>query len=112
MKKVEAIVRPEKVNEVLDGLYVNGFKSVTIYEVQGRGKQGGLVEFFRGKGYKIDFIPKIKIEIFVNDQDLDKVVDIILEKAYTGAIGDGKIFVSDVQEIIRIRTRERGSTAV
>jgi len=112
MKKVEAIIRPEKLEDVVDGLSKAGFNSLTFYDVKGRGKQGGLVELFRGKAYKIEFIEKVKIEIAVSDSDVEKVIQIITDKAFTGNIGDGKIFVSDIVEVVRIRTKERGDKAL
>jgi len=112
MKKVEAIIRPEKLEDVVDGLSKAGFKSLTFYDVEGRGKQGGLVELFRGKAYKIEFIEKVKIEIAVSDSDVEKVIQVITDKAFTGNIGDGKIFVSDIVEVVRIRTKERGEKAL
>jgi nitrogen regulatory protein P-II 1 len=112
MKKIEAIIRPFKLDEVKEALIEEGIHGLTISEVRGYGRQKGHTETYRGSEYQIEFIPKIKIEIVVNDVLLDKVIDAILRTAKTGQVGDGKIFISDVQEVIRIRTEESGSQAL
>lgn len=112
MKKIEAIIRPFKLDEVKEALVEEGIKGLTISEVRGYGRQKGHTETYRGSEYQIEFIPKIKIEIVVDDALLDKVIDAILRTAKTGQVGDGKIFISDVQDVIRIRTEESGSQAL
>jgi len=112
MKKIEAIIRPFKLDEVKEALVEEGIRGLTISEVRGYGRQKGHTETYRGSEYQIEFIPKIKIEIVVDDALLDKVIDAILRTAKTGQVGDGKIFISDVQEVIRIRTEESGSQAL
>jgi nitrogen regulatory protein PII len=112
MKKIEAIIRPFKLDEVKEALVEEGIRGLTISEVRGYGRQKGHTETYRGSEYQIEFIPKIKIEIVVDDILLDKVIDAILRTAKTGQVGDGKIFISDVQEVIRIRTEESGSQAL
>lgn len=112
MKKIEAIIRPFKLDEVKEALVEEGIRGLTISEVRGYGRQKGHTETYRGSEYQIEFIPKIKIEIVVDDLLLDKVIDAILRTAKTGQVGDGKIFISDVQEVIRIRTEESGSQAL
>jgi nitrogen regulatory protein P-II 1 len=112
MKKIEAIIKPFKLDEVKDALNALGVQGMTVTEVKGYGRQKGHVELYRGAEYDISFIPKVKIEIVVADSMVDKVVSTIEEKAKTGKIGDGKIFISELKEIIRIRTGERGDTAI
>lgn len=112
MKKIEAIIKPFKLDEVKDALNEMGIQGMTVTEVKGFGRQKGHVELYRGAEYDIAFIPKVKLEIVVIDSVADKVVSMILEKAATGKIGDGKIFVYDIEEAIRIRTGERGESAV
>jgi nitrogen regulatory protein P-II 1 len=112
MKKIEAIIRPFKLDEVKEALVEEGIKGLTISEVRGYGRQKGHTETYRGSEYQIEFIPKIKIEIVVDDALLDKVLDAILRTAKTGQVGDGKIFISDVKDVIRIRTEESGSQAL
>ena len=112
MKKIEAIIRPFKLDEVKEALIEEGIHGLTISEVRGYGRQKGHTETYRGSEYQIEFIPKIKIEIVVNDVLLDKVVDAILRTAKTGQVGDGKIFRSDIQDVIRIRTEESGKEAL
>jgi nitrogen regulatory protein P-II 1 len=112
MKKIEAIIRPFKLDEVKEALVEEGIHGLTISEVRGYGRQKGHTETYRGSEYQIEFIPKIKIEIVVDDALLDKVIDAILRTAKTGQVGDGKIFISEVQEVIRIRTEESGSQAL
>lgn len=112
MKKIEAIIRPFKLDEVKEALVEEGIKGLTISEVRGYGRQKGHTETYRGSEYQIEFIPKIKIEIVVDDSILEKVVDAILRTAKTGQVGDGKIFIYDVEDIIRIRTEESGNQAL
>lgn len=112
MKKVEAIIKPFKLDEVKDALNEIGVQGMTVTEVKGFGRQKGHVELYRGAEYDIAFIPKVKIEVVVSDGMVDKVVSTVLEKAKTGKIGDGKIFVSTLEQIIRIRTGETGDSAI
>jgi nitrogen regulatory protein PII len=112
MKKIEAIIRPFKLDEVKEALLDFGIKGMTISEVRGYGRQKGHTETFRGSEYHIEFIPKIKIEVIVADDKVDKVIDSIIKTAKTGQVGDGKIFIYDVQEVIRIRTEESGPDAL
>ena len=112
MKKVEAIIKPFKLDEVKDGLASIGVKGLTISEVKGFGRQKGHTELYRGAEYEIDFLPKIKLDIIVSDDMVTKVVDAIIESAKTGKIGDGKIFILPMEEVIRIRTGERGEDAL
>ncbi|MBW1778975.1 MAG: P-II family nitrogen regulator [Deltaproteobacteria bacterium] len=112
MKKIEAIIKPFKLDDVKEALNEIGIKGMTISEVKGYGRQKGHKEIYRGAEYVVDFIPKIKIEIVVDDQVAGQVVDKIREAANTGKIGDGKIFVYAVEEAIRVRTGERGTDAV
>jgi nitrogen regulatory protein PII len=112
MKKIEAIIKPFKLDDVKDALNAIGIQGMTVTEVKGFGRQKGHVELYRGAEYDITFIPKVKIEVVVADSIADKVLSTIQEKAKTGKIGDGKIFISKIDEIIRIRTGERGETAI
>jgi nitrogen regulatory protein P-II 1 len=112
MKKVEAIIKPFKLDEVKESLHAIGIQGLTVTEVKGFGRQKGHTELYRGAEYVVDFLPKIKLEIVVSDEMVDKVIQAIVESANTGRIGDGKIFVLAVEEAIRIRTGERGSGAV
>ncbi len=112
MKKIEAIIKPFKLDEVKDALNGIGIQGMTVSEVKGFGRQKGHVELYRGAEYDISFIPKVKIEIVTADSIADKVVSTIMEKAKSGKIGDGKIFISKLEETIRIRTGERGDTAI
>ena len=112
MKKIEAVIKPFKLDEVKDALNALGVQGMTVTEVKGFGRQKGHVELYRGAEYDITFIPKVKIEIVVADSLAEKVVATILDKAKTGKIGDGKIFITKIEEIIRIRTGERGETAI
>jgi len=112
MKKLEAIVRANKLDAVIDGLETVGYPGVTITDVKGHGKQKGLEQHWRGNAYTIRFIPKVKIEVVVMDEDVGRTVDIIMRKARTGAIGDGKVFVTEVADAIRVRTGETGDRAI
>ena len=112
MKKVEAIIKPFKLDEVKDALSKFGIYGMTVTEVKGFGRQKGHVEVYRGTEYEVTFIPKIKIDVVVPDAIIDKVITTILEKAKTGNIGDGKIFIYSLEDVIRIRTGERGEAAI
>ncbi len=112
MRKIEAIIKPFKLDEVKEALHGIGIQGMTVTEVKGFGRQKGHTELYRGAEYVVDFLPKIKIEIAVSDEMTDKTVQAIVEAANTGRIGDGKIFVLPVEEAIRIRTGERGGDAV
>ena len=112
MKKIDAIIKPFKLDEVKNALHDIGVQGMTVTEVKGFGRQKGIVEVYRGAEYHIQFIPKVKLEIVVNDDIVEQVVQIIQEKAQTGEIGDGKIFISQIEETIRIRTGERGEGAI
>ena len=112
MKKIEAIVKPFKLDEVKEALQGVGIQGMTVTEVKGFGRQKGHTELYRGAEYVVDFLPKIKIELVVSDELADKAVQANVEAANTGRIGDGKIFVIDIEEAIRIRTGERGPDAV
>ena len=112
MKKIEAIIKPFKLDEVKDELNNLGVLGLTVLEVKGYGRQRGHTELYRGAEYAIDFLPKIKIEIIVQDDLAEEVIDTIKKKAHTGKIGDGKIFISNIDEVIRIRTGESGKEAI
>ena len=112
MNKIEAIIKPFKLDEVKEALAEIGIQGMTVSEVKGFGRQKGQTEVFRGSEYTVDFVPKIKLEIVVADEALDRVVKVIQETAKTGKIGDGKIFISKLEEIVRIRTGARGETAI
>ncbi|MCI5131246.1 MAG: P-II family nitrogen regulator [Candidatus Electrothrix sp. EH2] len=112
MKKVEVIIKPFKLDAVKAALNEIGIKGMTISEVKGYGRQKGHTEIYRGAEYKIDFLPKIKMEIIIKADMADKVVDVVIEAARTGKIGDGKIFVLPVEKVIRVRTGETNSEAV
>jgi nitrogen regulatory protein P-II 1 len=112
MKKIEAIIKPFKLDDVKEGLAEIGIKGMTISEVKGFGRQRGHTEVYRGAEYEVDFVPKLKLEIIVDAEIGPRVIEVIEEKAKTGAIGDGKIFVSTLDEAIRIRTGERGKDAI
>ncbi len=112
MKKIEAIVKPFKVDEVKDALSQIGIQGMTITEVKGFGRQKGHKEVYRGAEYVVDFVPKVKMEIVVQDEMVDRAVETIIKSAKTGKIGDGKIFVYSIDEVIRIRTGEKGKDAV
>ncbi|OVE81010.1 transcriptional regulator [bacterium K02(2017)] len=112
MKKVEAIIKPFKLDEVKEAISELGIKGMTVSEVKGFGRQKGHTELYRGAEYVVDFLPKIKIELVVKDEDTPKVLEAIQSKAQTGRIGDGKIFVTPIEEIIRIRTGESGENAI
>ena len=112
MKKIEAIIKPYKLDEVRDRLTEIHCQGMTVTEVKGFGRQKGHTETYRGAEYVVDFLPKVKIEIVVADEDLAKVIEAITKAAKTGKIGDGKVFVTHIEEAVRIRTEERGAAAV
>jgi len=112
MKKIEAIIKPFKLDEVKDALNAIGVQGMTVTEVKGFGRQKGHVELYRGAEYEVSFIPKVKIEAVVADSIAEKVLATIIEKAKTGKIGDGKIFVTNIEDVIRIRTGEKGEIAI
>lgn len=112
MKKIEAIIRPFKLDEVKETLIEIGIAGITVSEVKGFGRQKGHTEMYRGSEYQIDFLPKIKIEVVVTDQMLDRAIDAIVDTAQTGQVGDGKIFVTDIVDVVRIRTKESGEQAL
>jgi nitrogen regulatory protein P-II 1 len=112
MKKIEAIIRPHKLDEVREALLEAGFRGMTILEVKGVGRQKGHTEVYRGSEYQVDFLPKIKLELVVTDSRLDDALSIILKVAKTGQVGDGKIFVLPAEEVIRVRTEESGEEAL
>lgn len=112
MKKIEAIIRPEKLEKLIEKLEELGYSGVTVSDVEGHGRQKGVKEIFRGREYDIKFIPKRKVEIVVKDDMSEKIIDAIVQVASTGQVGDGKIFVSPVEDVIRVRTRERGASAI
>jgi nitrogen regulatory protein P-II 1 len=112
MKKILAIIRPDKMEDVKQALEGIGCLGLTIKEVRGRGRQLGITESYRGHDYKVDMLPKTEIEIVTSEEDLENIVETIIRTAQTGDIGDGKIFISSVEEVIRIRTGERGEKAI
>jgi nitrogen regulatory protein P-II 1 len=112
MKKVEAIIRHYKLDDVKRALTERGIAGMTITEVRGFGRQKGHTETYRGTEYKVDFVPKIKIEVVIPDSKLQMVLDSIVEAAQTGQVGDGKMFVTDLADVVRIRTRESGENAI
>lgn len=112
MKKIEAIIRVEKLDEVREALEKLGYPGITVIRVEGHGRQKGLTEQFRGREFKVDLLPKIKLEIVAHDSDVNKIMSCICQTAKTGEIGDGKIFVSSVEDAQRIRTQERGDIAI
>ena len=112
MKKIEAIIKPFKLEEVKEALTEAGIHGMTVSEVKGFGRQKGHTEIYRGSEYTVDFLPKVKLEIVVEGEDADSVVDTVVKAASTGKIGDGKVFVSSVEEAVRIRTGEKGADAI
>ncbi|MBI2338934.1 MAG: P-II family nitrogen regulator [Deltaproteobacteria bacterium] len=112
MKKVEAIIKPFKLDEVKEALTSLGVKGMTVTEVKGFGRQKGHTELYRGAEYVVDFLPKIKLEVIVKDDEVKKIIETIQKTAHTGSIGDGKIFVLSVEGIVRIRTGEAGEAAI
>jgi nitrogen regulatory protein P-II 1 len=112
MKKIEAIIKPFKLDEVKEALQEVGLQGITVLEAKGFGRQKGHTELYRGAEYVVDFLPKVKIELVVDDNMAERAVDAILQAAHTGRIGDGKVFISPVEEAIRVRTGERGTEAI
>ncbi len=112
MKKIEAVIRPEKLEEVRQAIENAGYPGITITEAEGHGKQKGVTQVWRGESYRATFLPKVKLEMVVNASDVDTLLDTIVAAAKTGQVGDGKIFVSDIQNVVRIRTNERGEQAI
>ena len=112
MKKIEAIIRPEKLDEVRKAIESVGYPGITITEAQGHGKQKGVIQQWRGETYRVEFLPKVKLELIVGDADVERIVQAIIKAAKTGSVGDGKIFVSDIRDVIKIRTGERGEGAI
>ncbi|MBO0335050.1 MULTISPECIES: P-II family nitrogen regulator [Sneathiella] len=112
MKKIEAIIKPFKLDEVKEALHEVGLQGITVTEAKGFGRQKGHTELYRGAEYVVDFLPKVKIEIVLEDSLVERALEAIQQAARTGRIGDGKIFVSTVEEVIRIRTGEKGSEAI
>lgn len=112
MKKIEAFIKPDKLSLVKDSLAKGGFPALTTYEVKGRGRQTGIVQTVNGFTLYADLLPKVKLEVVVQAEQVEKAIEIIVESARTGTIGDGKIFVSNIEEIVRVRTGERGKEAI
>ena len=112
MKKIEAIVRPERVDEIRKALKQAGYPGITVSEVEGHGKQKGVTQQWRGETYRVELLAKAKLELVVSDRESEKLINALASSAKTGAVGDGKIFVTDVREVIRIRTGERGEDAL
>lgn len=112
MKKVEAIIKPFKLDEIKEALHEIGLQGITVLEAKGFGRQKGHTELYRGAEYVVDFLPKVKIELIIEDQQLDSAIEAIQKAAHTGRIGDGKIFISQIEDAIRIRTGERGAEAI
>jgi len=112
MKKVEAIIRPDRLDAVMDGLTGIGYPGVTITEVRGHGKQRGIKHQWRGNEYTVALIPKIKVEVVVLDEDVPRTIDVVVRASRTGNIGDGKIFVTEVEEAVRVRTGDNGFNAI
>ncbi|MHB8781715.1 MAG: P-II family nitrogen regulator [Candidatus Geothermincolia bacterium] len=112
MKKIEAVIRPERLQEVMEALRALSYPGLTVTEVRGHGTQMGVVHMWRGAEYRVDLLPKMKVEVVVLDGDIEKVVKAVSDAARTGSIGDGKIFISPVEDAIRVRTRESGSEAI
>ncbi len=112
MKKIEAIIKPFKLDEVKEALHEVGLQGITVTEAKGFGRQKGHTELYRGAEYVVDFLPKVKIEVVLDDAMLDRAIEAIQKAAHTGRIGDGKIFVSSIEDAIRIRTGERGAEAI
>jgi len=112
MKKIEAILKPFKLDEVKEALHDLGINGMTVIEAKGFGRQKGHTELYRGAEYVVDFLPKVKIEVVIDDQLLERAIEAIQKAAETGRIGDGKIFVSSIEEVVRIRTGEQGADAI
>jgi|TARA_B100000315_G_C14453597_1_gene530315 nitrogen regulatory protein P-II 1 len=112
MKKIEAVIKPFKLDEVKEALHDLGIKGMTVTEAKGFGRQKGHTELYRGAEYVVDFLPKVKIEVIMDDQLVERAIEAIQKAAETGRIGDGKIFLSSIEEVVRIRTGERGTDAI
>ena len=112
MKKIEVIIKPFKLEDVKDALVEVGITGMSVYDVKGYGRQQGHSELYRGAEYVVDFLPKIKLELIVADENVDSIISVIIEAAKTGKIGDGKIFVSPIEKIVRIRTGEQDEEAI
>ena len=112
MKKIEAIIKPFKLDEVKEALHEVGVSGITVTEAKGFGRQKGHTEIYRGAEYTVDLVPKVRLEVLVDDKDSDAVVDVIVKAASTGSIGDGKVWTTPVDQVIRVRTGERGSEAI
>ena len=112
MKKIEAIIKPFKLDEVKEALHEVGVQGLTVIEAKGFGRQKGHTELYRGAEYVVDFLPKVKIEVIIEDDRCERATEAIVQAAHTGRIGDGKIFVSSIDEVIRIRTGEKGADAI
>ena len=112
MKKIEAIIKPFKLDEVKEALHDIGLQGLTVTEAKGFGRQKGHTELYRGAEYVVDFLPKVKLEVVLEDQMVERAIEAIQNAAHTGRIGDGKIFVTTIEEVVRIRTGERGSDAI
>ncbi|MBL8688424.1 MAG: P-II family nitrogen regulator [Rhodospirillaceae bacterium] len=112
MKKIEAIIKPFKLDEVKEALHEVGIQGITVTEAKGFGRQKGHTELYRGAEYVVDFLPKVKVEVVLDDALVERAIEAIQKAAHTGRIGDGKIFVSSIEEAIRIRTGERGTDAI
>jgi nitrogen regulatory protein P-II 1 len=112
MKKIEAIIKPFKLDEVKEALHELGLQGITVLEAKGFGRQKGHTELYRGAEYVVDFLPKVKLELVVDDSLVERAIEAIQQAAYTGRIGDGKIFISTVEDAIRVRTGERGIEAI
>jgi len=112
MKKIEAIIKPFKLDDVREALSEVGINGMTVSEVKGFGRQKGHTELYRGAEYMVDFLPKVKLDIVLSDEDVDRAIEVIVKTAQTGKIGDGKIFVTDVERVVRIRTAEEDEEAI
>ena len=112
MKLITAIIKPFKMDDVSEALFDVGIQGITVTEVKGFGRQKGHTELYRGAEYVVDFLPKLKLELLVSDDRVDAVIDVIVKAAHTGKMGDGKVFVADLEQVIRIRTGEEGSDAI
>lgn len=112
MKQITAIIKPFKLDDVRDALNTEGIQGLTVQEVRGAGRQKGHTELYRGAEYSVDFLPKVQIMLVVPDKDLERIVDVICRTAYTGSIGDGKIFISEISQAVRIRTGEKNDEAL
>lgn len=112
MKRIEAVIRPEKIDSVRQTLEKVGYTGLMITEIEGHGRQRGVTQQWRGEKYKVDFLPKIKLEMIVKNGDVERIVKSIIDNAKTGEIGDGKIFISSVDDVVRIRTGEKGESAI